>query len=281
MKQKLLYNKRSCESITMKGQEGRQMIFETHAHYEDAAFDEDRKELLESLPKNNIEYVVNVSSSIKTVDESLALADSYDFIYATVGIHPGETMNLDEDTFMWLKEKAKHKKVVAIGEIGLDYYWDTHDREIQKKWFARQMELAKELNLPLVIHSRDAANDTFNMMKEAKAEESGAILHCFGYGVEQARQYLNMGYYLGIGGVVTFTNGRKLKEVVEYAPLEQLVLETDCPYLSPVPYRGKRNSSLYLPYIAKEIARIKNTDYDTVIRVTNENAKKFYFKTKG
>jgi len=257
------------------------MIFETHAHYEDKAFDDDRKELLESLPKNNIEYVVNVSSSLETVEKSLDLADTYEYIYATVGVHPQETADLDEDKLLWLKEKAKHKKVVAIGEIGLDYYWDTPDRDIQKKWFARQMEMAREHNLPLVIHSRDAANDTFNMMKEAKAEEIGAILHCFGYGVEQARQYLNMGFYLGIGGVVTFTNGKKLKEVVEYAPLEQLVLETDCPYLSPVPHRGKRNSSLNLPYIAREIARIKNIDYDTVIRVTYENAKKFYFRTKG
>lgn len=257
------------------------MIFETHAHYEDEAFDEDRKELLDSLPKNNIEYVVNISSSIETVDKSIDLAKNYEYIYAAVGIHPGETAHMDEDRFSWLKERAMHKKVVAIGEIGLDYYWDTPDRDTQKKWFARQMEMAKELSLPLVIHSRDAANDTFNMMKEAKAEELGAIIHCFGYGVEQARQYLNMGFYLGIGGVVTFTNGRKLKEVVEYAPLEQLVLETDCPYLSPVPYRGKRNSSLNLPYIAKEIARIKNIDYDTVIHITNENAKKFYFNERN
>lgn len=257
------------------------MIFETHAHYEDKAFDEDRKELLESLPKHNIEYVINVSSTIKTVDQSLDLAESYEYIYATVGIHPGDTMNLDEKKLLWLMDKAKHKKVVAVGEIGLDYYWDTPDRKTQQKWFAMQMEMAKKLDLPLVIHSRDAANDTFNMMKEAKAEESGAILHCFGYGVEQAKRFLNLGYYLGIGGVVTFTNGRKLKEVVEYAPLEQLVLETDCPYLSPVPYRGKRNSSLNLTYIAQEIARIKNIDYDTVIRITNENAKRFFFKTKG
>lgn len=256
------------------------MIFETHAHYEDEAFDEDRKELLDILPKNNIEYVVNVSSSFKTVEQSIKLAEDYDYIFAAVGIHPEETKNIDEENFKWLKEKAKHEKVVAIGEIGLDYYWDTTDRDTQKKWFSRQMEMAKELKLPLVIHSRDAANDTFNLMKEAKAEEAGAIIHCFGYGVEQARQYLNLGYYLGIGGVVTFTNGRKLKEVVEYAPLEQLVLETDCPYLSPVPYRGKRNSSLYIPYIAQEIARIKNIDYETVIKVTNENAKRFYFRNE-
>lgn len=256
------------------------MIFETHAHYEDAAFDEDRRELLESLPKNNIEYVVNISSGIKNVQQSIDLAENYEYIYASVGIHPGETMLMNEKRFLWLKEKAKHPKVVAIGEIGLDYYWDTPERDIQQTWFIRQMELAKEIGKPLVIHSRDAANDTFNMLKDAKAEEVGGVLHCFGYGVEQARQYLDLGFYLGIGGVVTFTNGRKLKEVVDFAPIERLVLETDSPYLSPVPYRGKRNSSLNLTYIAQEIAKIKNLDYDTVVRVTNENAKKLY-KLKG
>ncbi len=256
------------------------MIFETHAHYEDEAFDEDREELLKSLPNNNIEYAVNISSGIKTVDQSIGLAEAYEYIYAAVGIHPGDSMSMDEERLTWLKEKARHPKVVAVGEIGLDYYWDTPDRETQKIWFARQMEMAKEVGKALVIHSRDAANDTFNMMKEAGVTDIGAILHCFGYGVEQASQYLNMGFYLGIGGVVTFTNGKKLKEVVEFAPLEQLVLETDCPYLAPVPFRGKRNSSLYLPYIVREIARIKNTDYDTVVRITNENAKRLYFKNE-
>ncbi|HKL78888.1 MAG TPA: TatD family hydrolase [Mobilitalea sp.] len=253
------------------------MIFETHAHYDDEAFDIDRDELLQNLPKQGIEYIVNACSGVPSVDKVISLAEQYDYIYGAVGIHPEDSMHLDEDKYKWLKEKAKHPKVVAIGEIGLDYYWDTPDREIQKKWFARQMELAKELKLPLVIHSRDAANDTYNMMKEAEAEKIGAIIHCFGYGVEQARQYMNMGFYLGIGGVVTFTNGRKLKEVVAFAPLESLVLETDCPYLAPVPHRGKRNNSLYLDYVVKEIAKIKNLDYETVVRVTNENAKKFYF----
>lgn len=256
------------------------MIFETHAHYEDAAFDEDRRELLESLPEHNIEYVVNISSGIATVEQSISLAENYQYIYASIGIHPEDSMYMNEERLLWLKEKAKHPKVLAIGEIGLDYYWDTPDRETQKTWFIRQLEMAKEINKPLVIHSRDASNDTFNIMKDGNANEVGAVLHCFGYGVEQARQYLNLGFYLGIGGVVTFTNGRKLKEVVAFSPLEQLVLETDSPYLSPVPYRGKRNSSLYLPYIAQEIANIKNIDYDTVIRVTNENAKKLY-KLKG
>ncbi len=252
------------------------MIFETHAHYEDEAFDIDRDEILENLPKQGIEYVINVSSGMKTVDKVLALAEKYPYIYGSVGIHPGDSMELNEERFLWLKERAMHPKNVAIGEIGLDYYWDTPDRQIQKIWFERQMELAKEVKLPLIIHSRDAANDTYQMMKAAKAESIGAIIHCFGYGVEQARQYLDMGCYLGIGGVITFTNGKKLKEVVAYAPLEQLVLETDCPYLAPVPHRGKRNNSLYLSYVAQEIARIKNVDYDTVLAVTKENAKRFY-----
>lgn len=252
------------------------MIFETHAHYEDEAFAIDREELLESFPKKGIEYVVNSGSELATLDKVLSLAEKYPYVYATVGVHPSSTAELDEESFSRLKEQARHKKCVAIGEIGLDYYWDTPDRAVQKKWFERQIELAKELNLPMVIHSRDAANDTFQIMKELQAEKVGAIIHCFGYGVEQARQYLNLGYYLGIGGVVTFTNGRKMKEVVDYTPLEQIVLETDSPYLAPVPFRGKRNCSLYLTYIAQEIARIKQVDYDTVIEVTCQNAKRFY-----
>jgi len=255
---------------------GTLMIFETHAHYDDEAFDIDRDELLNSLYDNGIEYVVNISSAFDTAEKTLELMEKYPFIYGAMGIHPDNTKDFNEENFRWLKEKARHPKTVAIGEIGLDYYWDSTDRLVQKEWFARQMDLARELKLPMVIHSRDAANDTIEMMKEAKAEEIGGIIHCFGYGVEQAKLYLNKGFYLGIGGVVTFKNGRKLKEVVEYAPLSQLVLETDCPYLSPVPYRGKRNSSLYLPYIVEEIARIKNVDYNTVVQATSENAKKLY-----
>ncbi len=252
------------------------MIFETHAHYEDEAFDIDREELFEFFVKNGINHVVNVGSEVGTIDKILALANQYPFLYAAVGIHPSSTAELNEETFAWLREKAKHPKNLAIGEIGLDYYWDTPDREIQKKWFERQIELARGLELPMIIHSRDAANDTYSILKASKAEEIGAIIHCFGYGIEQARQYLNMNCYLGIGGVVTFTNGKKLKEVVEYAPLEKLVLETDSPYLAPVPNRGKRNTSLNLTYVAQEIARLKQVDYETVLRVTQENAMNFY-----
>ena len=252
------------------------MIFETHAHYDDEAFDMDREELLDSLPGKNIGYVVNVAAEAEGVDKVLALAEKYPFIYASVGIHPSSTGELNEEVFAKLKEKAKHPKNVAIGETGLDYYWDTPKRPIQKHWFERQIELARERKLPMIIHSRDAAEDTYQILKEAKAEEIGAVIHCFSYGIEQARQYLNMGFYLGIGGVVTFTNGKKLKEVVEYAPLDRLVLETDSPYLSPVPYRGKRNNSANLTLVAQEIARIKQVDYDTVVRTTGENALRFY-----
>ncbi len=252
------------------------MIFETHAHYDDEAFDIDRDSLLEQFPKNGIDYIVNICAELNSVQKVLELADQYPYVYAAVGIHPSNCGELNEENFAWVKEMAQHSKSVAIGEIGLDYYWDTPERQIQKEWFSRQMDLAKELKLPMVIHSRDAANDTYQMMKEAKADSVGAIIHCFGYGVEQARQYLNMGFYLGIGGVLTFTNGKKLKEVVEYAPLEQLVLETDSPYLAPVPHRGTRNNSNNLTYVAKEIARIKQVDYDTVLQVTYENAKRFY-----
>lgn len=252
------------------------MIFDTHAHYDDEAFDIDREELLDSLPKQGIGLVVNAASTVSSIDRIISMTEKYPFIYGTVGIHPSDTGELKEESYEWLKNKSKHSKILAIGEIGLDYYWDTPDRETQKLWFARQIELAREVELPMIIHSRDAANDTYGMLKEAGADQIGADIHCFSYGIEQARQYLNMGFYLGIGGVITFTNGKKLKEIVEYAPLDRLLLETDCPYLSPVPYRGKRNSSLNLTYVIQEIARLKKLDYEEVVKATTENAKTFY-----
>ena len=252
------------------------MIFETHAHYDDEAFDEDRDSLLNSLYEAGIEYVVNVGAGIETTKKTLELTERYPFVYGAVGVHPSETAELNEDNFKWLRETAKKPKVVAIGEIGLDYYWDTPDRQIQKEWFLRQMELALELKLPAIIHSRDAAADTYDMIKAADLKLTGGVIHCFSYGKEMAKNYLDMGFYLGIGGVVTFKNARKLKEVVEYAPIEQLVLETDCPYLAPEPNRGKRNSSLNLTYVAKEIARLKDMAYEEVISITEENAKRMY-----
>lgn len=252
------------------------MIFETHAHYDDEQFDNDRESLLRSLPEHGIAYVVNIGSSIETSKNTIELANRYSFAYGAIGVHPNEVAELDEDKIAWLKEKTKEPKIVAIGEIGLDYYWKEPEREIQKKWFDRQMALAKEVKLPMVIHSREAAKDTVDMMKAAGAKDIGGVIHCYSYSLETAKIFLDMGFYLGIGGVVTFNNARKLKEVVEYAPLDRLVLETDCPYLAPVPLRGKRNSSLNIPYVIKEIKKIKNIGYDEIVEVTNRNAKTLY-----
>lgn len=252
------------------------MIFDTHAHYDDEAFQEDRDELLNSLSTHGIEAVVNVGASIQTTKNTLELMKKYPFVYGAVGVHPSETERLNDNLMDWLKHVSGEKKVVAIGEIGLDYYWKEPDPEIQKHWFVRQLQLAREVKLPVIIHSRDAAQDTLDIMKAEKAGEIGGVIHCFSYGTEMAREYLNMGFYLGIGGVVTFNNGRKLKEVVKYMPLDRIVLETDCPYLSPVPNRGKRNSSLNLPYVAEAISQIKGISPEEVIKITNQNARNLY-----
>lgn len=251
-------------------------IFETHAHYEDKKFDPDREQLLAGMQENGIEYVVNVGSSLATTKATLELIQKYDFMFGAVGVHPEETGELDEESFAWLTKVTSADKVVAVGEIGLDYYWDQPERSIQKQWFERQIFLAKEVKLPMIIHSRDAAQDTYEIIKACQGEEAGGVIHCFSYGTQMAKQFLEMGFYLGIGGVVTFKNAKKLKEVVQYAPLDQLVLETDCPYMAPEPHRGKRNSSLYLCHVAEQIAALKGISPEEVIRVTNENGKKLY-----
>ena len=252
------------------------MIFETHAHYDDNAFDEDRDELLAQMPQNNIEYIVNVGASLKSTKQSIELAKKYPYIYAAAGVHPSDTDELNEKSFEWLVEQCKYEKVVAVGEIGLDYYWDEPDRKIQKKWFERQLDLAIEINKPVIIHSRDAAKDTYDILVKKNAAQAGGVIHCYSYSADMALEYIKMGFYIGVGGVVTFKNGKKLKETVEAIPLEKIVLETDCPYLSPEPNRGKRNSSLNLPYIAQEIANIKNLTYEEVVDVTLNNAKRLY-----
>ena len=220
--------------------------------------------------------MVNVGSSLKTTQQSIALAKQYDFIYAAAGVHPEETAELNEENFAWLCEQMKQEKVVAVGEIGLDYHWDEPERKIQKVWFERQIALARQVSLPMIIHSRDAAQDTLDIMKACKAEEAGGVIHCFSYGVEMAREYLNMGFYIGIGGVLTFKNAKKLKEVTNYVPLNRILLETDCPYMAPEPHRGKRNSSLYLPYVAETLATIKGVDVEEVYQTTRENGKQMY-----
>ena len=252
------------------------MIFETHAHYDDDAFDEDRDVLLASMPQNDIKYIVNVGASLKSTAASIALAEKYPYVYAAAGVHPNETAELNEDNFKWLREQCNHKKVVAIGEIGLDYYWDEPEHDIQKKWFVRQLKLAKEIKKPVIIHSRDAAKDTYDIMVQEKADEIGGVVHCYSYSAEMALDYVKMGFYIGVGGVVTFKNGKKMKEVVDAVPINKILLETDSPYLSPEPNRGKRNSSLNLPYVVNAIAEIKGISPQEVIDITYENAIKMY-----
>lgn len=263
------------EEVDYISEEMKKLIFETHAHYDDEAFDADRDELLLSMKENGIGTIVNACASIDGLMNTVALMEKYPFVYGAIGVHPDDADKMTEETLNTIRRLSRHEKAVAIGEIGLDYYWHKEKEEhlIQQKMFRAQMDIAREEKLPFMIHSREAAEDTLNIVREyMKDGMYGGIIHCFSYSKEIAREYLNMGLYLGIGGVVTFTNARKLKEVVEYAPLEQIVLETDSPYLAPVPFRGKRNSSLNLPYVAKAIAELKGVTSEEVMEITEKNA---------
>ncbi|WP_027422219.1 TatD family hydrolase [Lachnobacterium bovis] len=259
------------------------MIFETHAHYDDNKFDNDREELIKSLPEKGIKRIINVGASIETTKTTIEIARKYDFIYAAVGVHPSDIDCLTEESFEWLRQQVKWEKTVAVGEIGLDYYWDK-DKDIQKAqrfWFKRQMELAREAHLPVIIHSRDAAEDTFRVMKEIRAEEIPGVIHCYSYSPEMAKEYIKMGYYIGVGGVVTFKNGKKLKQTVKEIPIEKILLETDCPYMAPEPNRGTRNDSSNIPYVVEEIARIKGISTEEVEKITWDNAMNLFKRVKN
>lgn len=251
------------------------MIFDSHAHYDDEQFDEDREELLSHMKEEGVGTILNVGASLNGCRRSVELAEQYPFIYAAVGVHPDETGELNEETFSLMEQLLDNQKVVAVGEIGLDYHWDIQPREVQKKWFVRQLEMAGRHGLPVCIHSRDAADDTLQVMKE-HAKGLDGVIHCFSYSLEFAREYVKMGFYIGVGGVVTFKNGKKLKQIVKEIPLERILLETDCPYLAPEPYRGRRNCSVYLHQVAEEIARLKDVDVRTVVDTTRENARKLF-----
>ena len=252
------------------------MIFDTHAHYDDEAFDKDRDMLLASMAENGVKYIVNVGASPEGTRAAAALSEKYGMIYSAAGIHPDHTVDLDDTLMAELRDLAKKPKTVAIGEIGLDYYWDASPREIQKEAFIRQLDLAKDLDLPVNIHSRDAAQDTFDIIRDHHAGTTGGIIHCFSGSAEMAREYVKLGYYIGVGGVVTFKNGKTLKKVVAEIPLERIVTETDCPYLAPVPYRGKRNDSRYIAYVIDEIAAIRGLDRRETEDLLFQNAMRVY-----
>lgn len=254
------------------------MIFETHAHYDDTQFDADREELLLSMQENGIDKIINIGCDRKTCEATLDLMNTYDFVYGAIGVHPSDIRTMDEELFFWMRQQLSHPKAVAVGEIGLDYHWDKEE-EIQKKqryWFVRQLELAKEADLPFIIHSREAAADTLEIMKQEHGSNSRGVIHCFSYSKEIAKEYVKIGYYIGVGGVSTFKNARKLKEVIAETPIEHILLETDCPYMAPEPYRGKRNSSLYLPYVVKQIAELKDMREEEVEEITYRNAMQLF-----
>ena len=286
------------------------MIFESHAHFEDSAFDEDREQLLQKIHSGLIETIVDVGSTLESSRQALELAKTHDYIYAAVGIHPEEIKDFgipghmiseevdgrpcrnfypkqmppdeinwqDNPVMLEIKEFAQNDRCVSIGEIGLDYYWvkDEKARAWQKYFFKAQLEMAAEMDLPVIVHSREAAADTFSIMKEATTNGVKAVIHSYSYSPEQARDYVDMGCYIGVGGVVTFKNAKKLIDVVREAPLERILVETDCPYMAPEPFRGMRNDSGLLPYIIKRIAQIKELTEYRVMETTRENGYDFY-----
>lgn len=248
-------------------------IFDSHAHYTDKSFNDDREIMLGSLRESGVCGVINCGADIESSVFSLELAKKYPFIYAACGVHPEEVETVDKDYTVTLRNLAKNEECVAIGEIGLDYYWRQDTKSQQKEMFENQIILAKELNLPIIVHDREAHNDTLEILKKHKPT---GVLHCFSGSVETAKEVLKLGMYIGLGGAVTFKNARKSVEVAEMLPLDRLLLETDCPYMAPVPMRGKRNNSAYISYIAEKIAEIKGVDPQTVLDVTADNTKKLF-----
>lgn len=250
------------------------MFFDSHAHYDDNRFDSDRDGIIKSVYENKITRVCNIGSNIETSKKSISLAKKYDFIYAAVGVHPHDAESMTKADIDILRKMALEEKVVAIGEIGLDYYYDNSPRALQKKWFEAQLELAKSLDMPVVIHTRDATEDTIAILKNSKVKK--AVIHCFSGSIETAKIMLDMGYNISFAGTVTFKNARGIIDVVKYVPDEAFFIETDCPYLTPEPNRGKRNYSVYMKDTAKRIADIRQTSLSHIAKITFDNASSFY-----
>ena len=257
------------------------MLFDSHAHYNDERFDGDRDEVLSSMTENNVGLIMNSCSSLDEVPLIFDICEKYPFVYASVGIHPHEVENLTENDMTKLMEYAKNPKVKAIGEIGLDYYYNFSPRETQKKWLERQVEIAKEIHMPVIIHDRDAHKDCMDILRDCSVREAGGVFHCYSGSVEMAREIIAWGLYIAFGGSLTFKNSVRPVEVAKYAPLDRILIETDCPYLTPVPHRGERNSSLYIHYVAERLAEIKGVTPREIEEATFENAKKCFNITKG
>ncbi len=252
------------------------MLIDSHVHLDDERYDGDRDILIKSLKDNGIELAINIGADLETSINSVELANKYEDIYAVIGVHPHSASEVTDQVIEKLRELSKNPKVLAIGEIGLDYYYDNSPRDLQRKWFKEQLKLAKELDLPVVIHSRDATQETFDMIKEAQDGSLRGVMHCYSSSWEMAEEYLKLGFYISLGGPVTFKNAKTPKEVAEKIPLDRLLVETDGPYLTPVPYRGKRNEPMFVKYVAEEIAKIKGLSLEEVIEATNKNTKELF-----
>ena len=250
------------------------MLFDTHAHMNDPAFDEDRNEMILSLKEKGTDFVMNVGCCLESSKDCIALAEAYPFVYASVGSHPDSADEVNEEVIEAYRKMAQHEKVLAIGEIGLDYYYETVPREIQQQAFRMQMELARELKMPVIVHERNAHDDGMRIAKEFK--DVTGVFHCYSGSAEMARQLVNMGWYIGFTGVLTFKNARKAVETAESIPLDWIVLETDCPFMAPEPFRGKRNDPGYLYRMAERLAEIRGISVEEVQAVTTENAKRLY-----
>lgn len=252
------------------------MYFESHAHYDDNRFDSDREELLALFPSLGIDTVINIGADMNSSYAGIKLAEKYDYIYAAIGVHPHEASSLSEANLKTLKSLSKHKKVVAIGEIGLDFYYDNSPRDVQRFWFKKQLALALEIGLPVIIHSREAAQECFDIIKQSGVRSG--VIHCYSGSVQMALEYVNLGFYLGIGGTSTYKNAKKTIEVIDSVPLERILIETDSPYLAPVPKRGERNDSRNLIFVTEKIAEIKGISASQVANITKQNGKNLFFK---
>lgn len=252
------------------------MLFDSHAHLDDKRFNKDRDDVIKRAKDNDIDLIVNPGSSFETSNAAVQLSQQYDMIYAAVGVHPHNAKTMDDQMLQLLEGMAKKEKVVAIGEIGLDFHYDNSPRDIQKKWFRKQIQLAKKLKLPIIIHDRDAHMDVMEILKDEEAFDNGVLLHCFSSSAELARQYVDLGAYISLAGPVTFKNAKTPKAVAKAVPLDRLLIETDAPYLTPEPYRGKRNESSYVKYVCQEIAALKGVSFKEVAEATKENAKRYF-----
>jgi len=252
------------------------MLIDSHAHLDDRRFDRDRDRLIKSLKEFGVELVINPGADLSSSIKAVSLAEEYDNIYAAVGVHPHSAKEMDESTIGLLKSFTNREKVIAIGEIGLDYYYDNSPRDVQRKRFIEQLNLAKEVNLPVIIHSREANKDTFDILKEAQDGSLRGVMHCFSGSVEMAMEYIKLGFYISLAGPVTFKNARVPKEVAKAVPLDKLMIETDAPYLTPEPYRGKRNEPIYVRYVAGTIAELKGLTFEEVAKQTAENTKRLF-----